>query len=455
MGERQEIGRRQFVRRSAEVAAAGAVLPLTLAKGSAAAGASSSRRRLVLVGTGSRGTSTWGRTLMASHADYVELVGLCDINAKRVEYARDYIGLDIPTYRASDFETMIRETRPDTVMVTTPDCFHADYVVRALDLGCDAISEKPLTTEVEQCRAILEAEKRSGRQVATTFNARHGNASEEIKKVLVSGELGRIISAEFQEYLDVQHGASYFRRWHGKKRFSGSLLVHKASHHFDQMNWWLQAEPSEVHAFGSVAFYGANGPFRSPRCRDCGFKDRCDFYWDITESQRYMDMYVSCESEDGYFRDGCVFDNTIDTYDAMTVEVKYGNGTLLAYSLNAFMPYEGQRIAFNGEKGRLDVQVFNRQPWEVEQAADFRLTKSFGETKTWTVGRGTGGHGGADEKLKNLLFLPEHADPLGQRAGSREGILSSLIGIAARTSIDTGEPVKLGDLLELPPVWPG
>jgi predicted dehydrogenase len=168
-----------------------------------------------------------------------------------------------------------------------------------------------------------------------------------------------------------------------------------------------------------------------------------------------MDMYVDCESEDGYFRDGCVWDNTIDTYDTMTVEVKYGNGTLLAYSLNAFMPYEGQRIAFNGEKGRLDVQVFFAQPWEVDQAADFRLTKSFGATKTWTVGRGTGEHGGADGKLKDLLFLPESADPLGQRAGSREGILSSLIGIAARTSIDTGEPIKLGDLLELPPVWPG
>ena len=209
----------------------------------------------------------WGKALMQTHAEHVELVGLCDINRKRVEYARGYIGVDVPTYPAGDFDKMIHDTKPDAVMVTTPDCFHAEYVVRALDLGCDAISEKPLTTEVEQCRAILEAEKRSGRQVATTFNARHGNASEEIKKVLVSGELGRIISAEFQEYLDVQHGASYFRRWHGKKRFSGSLLVHKASHHFDQMNWWLQAEPQEVHAFGRVAFYGENGSFRSARCR--------------------------------------------------------------------------------------------------------------------------------------------------------------------------------------------
>ncbi|MCG6928889.1 MAG: Gfo/Idh/MocA family oxidoreductase [Acidobacteria bacterium] len=451
--ERHEIDRRQFVGKGVRVAGAAAVLPLAASVGVSAA-PPAGKRRLVLVGTGSRGSSTWGKALMETHAEQVELVGLCDINRKRAEYAREYIGLDLPVYHSGDFEKMIRDTGPDAVLVTTTDCFHSDYVVAALELGCDAISEKPLATETEQCRAILEAERRSGRRVLTTFNARHGAVSEEIKKVLMSGELGRIISAEFHEYLDVDHGASYFRRWHGKKRFSGSLLVHKASHHFDQMNWWLEAEPAEVHAFGGVEFYGGNGSFRSRRCRGCPFQERCDFYWDITQSQRYMDLYVNCESEDGYFRDGCVWDNAIDTYDAMTVGVRYGNGTLLNYSLNAYMPYEGQSIAFNGEKGRLDVRIFDRQPWEVDGAGHLRVTRIFGDTRTWTVQRGTGGHGGADEKLKDSLFAPDRSDPLGQRAGSREGVLSSLIGIAARTSIETGERVKIHDLVEIPPAWP-
>jgi predicted dehydrogenase len=391
---------------------------------------------------------------MDSHSEHVELVALCDINRKRAEYAREYVGLDLPVYHSSDFEQMIQDATPDAVIVTTTDCFHADYVVRALEQGCDAISEKPLATEVGHCQAILEAEKRTGRRVLTTFNARYGAVSEEIKKVLMSGELGRIISAEFHEYLDVDHGASYFRRWHGKKRFSGSLLVHKASHHFDQMNWWLEAEPAEVHAFGRVEFYGSNGSFRSQRCRGCPFRDQCDFYWDITRSERSMDLYVRCESEDGYFRDGCVWDNAIDTYDTMTVEVRYRNGVLLNYSLNAYMPYEGQSIAFNGEKGRLDVRIYDRQPWEVDRAGDLRLTKVFGDTRTWTVQRGTGEHGGADRRLKDSLFLPDRADPMGQRAGSREGVLSSLIGIAARTSIETGERVGIDDLVTIPPAWP-
>ncbi len=415
--------------------------------------AASRKMRLATVGTGSRGTATWGRNMMRTHGDYVELVGFCDINPKRVAKAPALTGVDAPTYLAHEFDRMVKETNPDAVIVTTTDCFHADYVIRALELGVNAICEKPLTTEAKQCQDILEAEVRTGKKIIVTFNARHGNADEEVKKVLLSGDLGRIISAEYEEFLDIRHGADYFRRWHGKIRFSGSLLCHKASHHFDQMNWWLDADPVEVHAFGRVAFYGKNHSFRGSYCRKCPFTDRCKFYWDITKNPRYVQLYVECEDADGYHRDGCVWDNAIDTYDTMTVEVRYSNDVLLSYSLNAYMPYEGQRIAFNGEKGRLDVRMYHRQPWEVKGAADFRLTKSFGGTKTWTVQASQGEHGGADAKLRDLLFKPGTPDPLEKAAGSRAGVMASLIGIAARRSIETGERVKIADLIDFPLTW--
>jgi predicted dehydrogenase len=348
---------------------------------------------------------------------------------------------------------MIGETNPDVVIVTTTDCFHASYAIRAMELGCDVICEKPLVTEVDQAQRLLETEKQTGRNIITTFNARHSATAEEVKKVLASGTLGKIISAEFMEYLDIEHGASYFRRWHGKSRFSGTLLCHKASHHFDQLNWFLDAEPVEVSAFGDVAFYGGNNAFRGRNCRHCSFTDQCDFYWDITTDRWLTQLYVDCESEDGYLRDGCVWDNEIDTYDTMTVEVKYNTGTILSYSLNAFLPYEGQRLAFNGQEGRLDVRRFQRQPWEPGHGSSFRLTHSFKETKTWHVDPSAGTHGGADRKLKDLLFLPGRKDPLGKLAGSRAGILSSLIGMAARQSIKTGEKVKIADLIDFPVEW--
>src|SRR4030042_3410819 len=166
-----------------------------------------------------------------------------------------------------------------------------------------------------------------------------------------------------------------------------------------------------------------------------------------------MEMYVNCEDEDGYMRDGCVWDNDIDTYDAMTVEVRYNNGVILCYTLNADMPYEGQVIAFNGQNGRLDVRRYLSQPWEVDQEAEYRFTESFKETRTWTISSGEGEHGGSDASLKDLMFKPGVEDPTGLKAGSRAGVMSSLIGIAARDSIQTGARIKIADLVNFPDAW--
>ena len=43
--------------------------------------------------------------------------------------------------------------------------------------------------------------------------------------------------------LDTRHGADYFRRWHRNKNNSGGLMVHKATHHFDLVNWWMIPTP--------------------------------------------------------------------------------------------------------------------------------------------------------------------------------------------------------------------
>jgi predicted dehydrogenase len=447
-----EINRRQFIDKGAKLTIGISALGL-IPNNAYATQKSGNKLSIALVGTGSRGTSTWGKDLVDQYADQLEMVALCDINPKRVDFAKRYIGTSAPVYLAGDFKRMIEETNPDAVIVTTTDCFHAEYVIRAMELGCDAICEKPLVTEALQAQQLLDTEKRTGRKVITTFNARHSAHAEEIKTVLSSGTMGKIISADYMEYLDIDHGASYFRRWHGKSRFSGTLLCHKASHHFDEINWFLDAEPVEVSAFGEVAFYGKNNGFRGKNCRNCSFTDKCDFYWDISKDQLMNDMYVACEKEDGYLRDGCVWDNDIDTYDTMTVEVKYNTGAIVSYSLNAFLPYEGQRIAFNGQKGRLDVRVFQTQSWDPGQGSDFRLTHNFKDTKTWHIDPLVGTHGGADKKLKDMIFLPGQKDPLGKLADSRAGILSSLIGIAARQSIQTGKKVKIGDMIDFPVGW--
>ena len=103
--------RRQFLT-SISLLAATTAVPL-----SAFSFGANKKLKVVLVGTGIRGTSFWGKRLVETYSDILEFVGLCDINPGRLEYGRKYIGVKCPTYL--DFETMIRETAPDLVIVTT------------------------------------------------------------------------------------------------------------------------------------------------------------------------------------------------------------------------------------------------------------------------------------------------------------------------------------------------
>ncbi len=452
----KSIRRRNFIGETASVAAATAFLPYTsLATDNKNKVQPSGKKRLALVGTGDRGSSNWGKSVVNNFAEYVEFVALCDINPKRMEAAKQLIGVDVKCYPAPDFDLMIKETRPDLVIVTTTDCFHEKYIVRAMELGCDVISEKSIAIDADQCQRIADAEVRTGRKVIVGFNVRHMNESIEMKKILLSGELGKVISIDYHEYLDTSHGASYFRRWHGKKAYSGSLLLHKASHHFDLINWLLESEPIDVHAIGKLAFYGHNNNYRGRNCRDCAFTEKCKFYWDMTKDARMMALYGNCEDVDGYFRDGCVWDNEIDIYDTSSVQVNYDNGTQFTYTMNTFLPQEGQRITFFCENGKLDVNLNYSQPWEVAGTFEFRITKDRKTTKYWILKPAEGSHGGADDRLKELIFKPGTKDQFNSRADSRAGIMSSLIGIAARQSIETGKMVQIADLVKFPKVWRG
>ena len=85
----------------------------------------------------------------------------------------------------------------------------------------------------------------------------------------------------------------------------------------------------------------------------------------MTKDEVAMKLYGNCENEDNYYRDGCVWDNEIDIYDTSSVQVNYDNGTELTYSMNTFLPFEGQLICLSGEFGRLEVRLNDQQPWAV------------------------------------------------------------------------------------------
>jgi len=440
MSDSNHLTRREFVKTAGSAATAS-----LLSVNPSLAPASPARRRYAIVGTGDRGIGMWGRSLVQRYADLLEFVGLCDINSKRVAVAKEWLGVNCPTF--TNFDEMCDKTKPDLLMVTTVDAFHSEYIVKGLDRGMDVMTEKPMVIDEVQCQAVLDAEKRNKRKIVVTFNYRYAPKHQKIKEILMTGEIGRVISVDFSWYLDVSHGADYFRRWHRLKSKGGSLWVHKATHHFDLINWWLNADPVEVTAQAGLEFYGKKGPFRSTNCRGCPHKSTCSFYYDITKNPRRMRLYADCEDVDGYHRDGCVFREDVDIYDTMSALVKYSNGITMNYSLNAFMPIEGYRLAFNGEKGRLEVRDYEAQPWPVEEETEIYITKNFGQRQKITLPKAEGGHGGGDNRLRDLIFRKIDAPEYLRLPDSRAGAMSCLTGIAARKSVEQKRPVKIAELI--------
>lgn len=436
----KKTGRREFVKSAGTAAAAVIFAPAIVT-------AQAAPKRYALVGTGHRGTGMWGKDLVAKYANEVKFVGLCDTNRKRVEAGKQLIGTDCPTF--TDLDEMLSKTKPEILMVTTVDSSHHEQITKALALGIDVITEKPMVTEASQAQAIRDAEKRWKRDITVAFNYRYSPKHQKMKEILDSGEIGKITSVDFNWYLDVRHGADYFRRWHRLKSKGGSLWVHKATHHFDLVNWWINADPVEVSALGSLNVYGKNGAFRAKNCRSCEFKTKCPFYWDMTKDQRLMKLYSECEDVDAYYRDGCVFREDCDIYDSMAAVVKYSNGVNMTYSLNAHEPFEGYRIAFNGTKGRMEVRDYERQSWEKEHRTDVSVSVNWGERRQIEIPVISGGHGGGDDRLRDAIFKKAAMPDILKLPGSRAGAMSCLTGIAARTSIEQKRPVKISELIKI------
>jgi predicted dehydrogenase len=423
------------------------------------------RRRHAIVGTGHR-ARVYQDAIWGDHKDRNVLVAICDTNPGRLAFtARRAQSAGAPApkpYLADAFDAMIRETRPDTIIVTSTDATHDEYIVRALDAGCDVITEKPMTTTAAKAQRILDAVKRNKRHVRVAFNYRYTPPRTQVKELLMEGAIGDILSVDFTWLLDTTHGADYFRRWHSNKSISGGLMVHKATHHFDLVNWWLGAVPVRVDAVGKREFYTPKMARRlglashHERCRTCPEKDKCSFYLDIAADPSLKALYLDNEHYDGYFRDQCVWRPEISIEDTMNVIVAYDMGATLSYSLNACNAWEGYQIAFNGTKGRLEHSIVEKtyvaggdmvQGGTDSNRIKTRLYPLRGAPTDIKPRTGTGGHGGGDKVMLDDLFGAPNPDSAGRVADERSGCYSILIGAAANQCFETGRPVLIPDMV--------
>ena len=422
--------------------------------------------RYALVGAGSR-CRMFLDPILSDYEKESELVAIADPNKGRLEYHQsriiaEYGYQDFRVYHSDDFDRLIEETRPDVVIVTTVDAFHHKYIIRAMELGCDVVTEKPMTIDAAKCNAIMDTIENTGKNLRVAFNYRWSPGATKVREVIQKGTIGEILHVDMEYWLNTSHGADYFRRWHREKNKSGGLIVHKATHHFDLVNWWINAIPESVYGIGNLAFYGkTNAELRGETVsydRYMGNNTAEDpFAIDIKNNELLRQIYVDNEKYDGYVRDMNVFSDGITIEDSMSLLVKYKTGTVLTYSLNAFLPREGFRIAFNGTKGRIEYEE-NHSPNIVAGSG-----KNKGNSDQWQpelvvyplfdkpyqipIDALSGGHGGGDILLQRQIFARNIGpDPFSRDAGHQQGAASVLVGAAANQSFLNGQVVKIDEI---------
>lgn len=129
----------------------------------------------------------------------------------------------------------------------------------------------------------------------------------------------------------------------------------------------------------------------------------------------------------------------------------------MSYSLHSFMPWEGYTVAFNGTKGRIEhvcmeTVYFSGDgtvPGELKpEGTKIKIFPHFHSGYEVDVWQSKGGHGGADPVMLEHLFDPNTPEDKYLRAADqRAGAWSILTGVAANRSIESGQPVRIDELI--------
>ncbi|MBS4195139.1 Gfo/Idh/MocA family protein [Lederbergia citri] len=425
------------------------------------------KKRYAICGVSNRAIGLFVGPIVNTFSTTSEIVALLDIDNRRFEVcklAHPEVA-NVSEYHSNDFEQMVNETKPDAIIVASRDDTHVDYVLKALALDLDVIVEKPMATTGVDCRRILEAEAKSKGKVTVTFNYRYGPIHTKIKELILEGKIGKVTSIDLNWYIDTYHGSSYFQRWNRKREYSGGLSIHKSSHHFDLVNWWIDQKPVEVFAFGDLFYYGAEGPLNPKKldgrfCGTCSEQLNCEYYkrWNsrsastVVEDDHLGTVKVGRINGNytGYRPDQCIFDSEINIEDVYSATVRYDGGALLSYSVNFSLPYEGYRLAINGTKGRIETKEFHapqRTPFPTtDQTIDYYPL--FGSKENIHVVLKEGGHGGADPILLEDLFLGvDSTRPYKILSGAIDGAYAVATGEAVWRSVKENRPIRIEEVL--------
>lgn len=350
-----------------------------------------------IIGVGLSGGESYGRYFHQA-TDKYKITDICDIDPTRlIKYGEAF---SIPVdHRFVTEESFFQEKRSDLLVIATMEKTHSRIARKALHLGYDIMLEQPVSEEPDELRALVSEARRRNKKIVVCHVLRYSSMVRKLKKILDSGEIGRLMSMDATENVVFWHDAHGFVRGNWRNStIATPMIISKCCHDLDLLQYFAGSKCSAISSMGSLAFFKQeNAPEGSTeRCVDCPLVNSCvysaktiyiDFWkmWGrpnnvmpmnaLTDKLPITEEDLQHAIETGpYGR--CVFRCDNDVVDNQKVIMQFENGITATLNMEAFVKQGGRELRLFGTKGHLELN---------EPADRITLHRHLGEDESWSI----------------------------------------------------------------------
>lgn len=407
--------------------------------------------KYILIGAGNRGMTyaDWA----VAHG--IEIAAIAELRPDRLQDAA--ARLQVPDNMCfSDAKDLLALGKiADAAIIATMDRDHYGHVMAALDCGYDILLEKPISPDPGECLEIEHKANALGRKITVCHVLRYTNFFGQLKQIIDSGELGKIVAIKHAENIGNFHMAHSFVRGNWRNaRESSPIIMQKSCHDLDVLLWLTGSHCTKVAAFGGLSYFReSNAPAGSAqRCLDCPVAENCRF----DAMKAYLPMLgqwpadvVCLEPTEEALREAlrngpygrCVYRCDNNVCDHMSIILEFENGVTATFSLTAQTSAVHRSIHIMCEDGEIEAD-------DKEQKIIIRRhVANQGETfdeRIIHVRTNGSGHGGGDAGIMEdfSASLTESGE---SRSSISKSVESHLMACAIEESRVTGKMVDMED----------
>lgn len=320
--------------------------------------------KLALIGAGQRGMIY---SKYAYEEKGIEIAAVVETDVKRRNAAAEMFSLKKEAVFTSTKDFFEKGKIADALIIATMDRDHYEQTMQALETGYDILLEKPISPDPAECLKIQEKAKEKGCLVIVCHVLRYTNFFSTIKKIIDSGELGKIVTIQHNENIGNFHMAHSFVRGNWRRSDQSSpIIMQKSCHDMDILCWLTDSGAKKMSSFGSLTeFKQENAPEGSAdRCINCKYKDTCQYsaitaYLPIRGGWPATVLTLD-QSEEGIMEalktgdyGRCVYHCDNDVCDHQVTIIEFENGVTADFSLSGFTNKMFRTINIMCEKGEI------------------------------------------------------------------------------------------------------